>query len=1418
MKPLEPWGLALDGTHLIEASAGTGKTYTIGTLVLRLVLEAGLTIDRILVVTFTRAATAELRDRIRRRIVHALAACDAPDREAAASPPDAQATSSGFTGYLAARRAAGHGPADAAALAAALRDFDTAPIFTIHSFCQRVLQEFAFESGTSFEATLTDDDLALKREIVADYWASQTYAAPPVLVAHLIDTAKVTPATLERLATALARARGLEVLPAPRDTGAGRADDGLAGSVDPNAGTERRIHDVAVPAVAVPAVAPAVAPAVVGVNVQPENSDAVWLDRALAEWHGSRSHARAAFAAGRDDAEVVLSTGAALTHRSLSKGSVPRWLDQIGDWLASDAPPPAVPVRATLLRFTTDGIAPHVKDGCDPPSHPLIDACDRLAVADTHLADGLAAWSERIRLGLAPYLTRETRLRRRRANAQAFDDLLHDLADALAGDRGPRLAASARTRYAAALIDEFQDTDDVQYRIFRSLFGTGSHAPSLAPHAATASAPDAARATFLALIGDPKQAIYAFRGADVFAYLRAAEDAGTDRRWTLAHNRRSDEGLVRALNAVWAEDRVPRPFVYPGIRYQPVEHHHPNRLFAADTAAPQPPMMILRLSPDDPGAETNAQGLLQRDWARRTIPRRVATDIAALLAAPPLLRVAYDPADHRGPRSGDRAVEAAPDSTRPIEPGDIAVLTRTNPQAAAVQRALDRLGIPSVRHGDDSVFETDEAAELARVLAAVIEPGSARLVRGALATRILGADAARLAVLAADEMAWEAEVERFRGWLERWQQAGFIQAYRRIVEEAGVAVRLLTLPDGERRLTNVQHVAELIHRAAHTDGHGPRALLGWLARMRTDTAARTAAVGDSAQLRLERDMKAVQVVTVHRSKGLEYAVVYCPFLWYRSMHRNETEVRFTDPTDQRLKLDIGTPPDQAHRDAAEVDDFAEDMRLAYVALTRAKHHCRIVWGPIAGAERSALGRLCHPTPGRAERDGVDPQPGLASGERVNPPPAPAADGDASLPARRQLEDAIAHVGRRIADPAAFEADLDALVAATAHGGGAIAVRGLATGAAPPWRATPETGDLPTARRFEGPIPRGRRRTSYSALVSAYRGTPPDPDATRDHDGEAGGSDDLTGTGNDVIGTVEPNLPATNDGHRLSATASGPAAGPAANAGASLPAVVTLDAFPAGADPGTCLHAVFERIDFTNPTLWPGVAADACRRAGIDAAAADVLSSALAEIVATRLADGPSGFALADVPRSVRLNEMPFVLPIALGHDERARRPFSPADLAAALAAHGADDGVADGAADATGLPPGYADAVGRLGFDAVHGHLSGFVDMVCRVGGRWYIVDWKSNRLGSTWADYTPQRIAGAMAHHHYYLQYHLYTVAVHRYLQRRVPGYRYDESFGGVFYLFVRGMHPALGPSCGVFFDRPTEGRVARLEAVLEG
>lgn len=1343
MKALAPYDLPLDGAHLIEASAGTGKTFTIATLVLRLILEAGLTIDQILVVTFTRAATAELRDRIRRRLAeaHAIAALEAPRDDGAADVAD----------RLARRRAEGHGPADAAALTAALRAFDTAPIFTIHGFCQRVLQEFAFESGMSFEATLAEDELALRREIVADYWSTATHAAPPSLVAYLLGPpARLTPAKLDRLADAVGRARGIEwTPPAPGDAPAA---------------------DVAV------------------------------LAGAVEAWRAARAAAAAALAADRAEVEAVLTLSPDLDHRKLSRAHVPRWLDQVGAWLRGDAAPPSgADIRSKWERFAASAVAEATKDGRATPRHPFFDACERLLRIDDDLAGAMARWADGIRLGLLPYLRRETEARLRRANAQTFDDLLHDLAAALEDDQGRRLAALARRRYGAALIDEFQDTDDVQYRILRALFG---------------AAADASAAPFLALIGDPKQAIYGFRGADVHTYLKAAGDVGPDRSWTLGTNYRADRGLVAAVNAVWSDARLDRPFVHPGIGFHAVDAVHNDRLCAADAAtAPPAPLTILTIDAGDAEDEIGRDGLIKKDWAERVIPRRVALDIAALLTGGTRI-----PADGEGGAAGGGMAADGPQAaspSRPLAPGDIAVLTRTNGQAESVHQALLRLGLPSVRQGDASVFDSDEAEALARVLAAVLEPGDGRLVRAALVTPLFGCDAARLATIADDETAWEEEVERFRAWRERWRRLGFIQAFRRLMDEADVARACLALPDGERRLTNVLHLGELLHRAAHDEGYGPGALLAWLRRLRTDAAARTATVGDSAQLRLERDGMAIQVVTIHRSKGLEYPVVYLPYLWHHTDGPSDADapIRYHDPAVGRPRLDVAdrSDPDRAVRAAlAQIDGFAEDLRLAYVALTRAKHHCAVVWGPIAGAAKSALGRLIHPL--SAPADAATEEDALGGAADVV-----------------WLDAVRAHVERRLADPTALAGDVANLVGACPAG---IAARPLAHGPAPHRAPAVAAPPVLAARTLPRPIPRGRRRTSYSTLTADRRDrrrpdaerraeddrdvrdehaadehAVADAEALRDHDAAATRVDDADGV---AVGWAPPAATveavdgdAAVDGAGQAMGASdGPSAAPFDRA-----APVTLHAFPAGADPGTCLHAILERIDFADDERWPVAIDDACRRAGLERFA-EPLPAALAEIVRTQLPADTGAFTLEAVRRGDRVNEMAFVLPVAIGAEGGdAGEAFHPADLAAALAADGA-----------AGLPDGYPAAVAELGFEAVRGHLGGFIDMVFRAGERWYIVDWKSNRLGPSWDDYTPAAIAQAMAHHHYYVQYHLYTVAVHRYLARRVPGYAYPTHFGGVFYLFVRGMHPRLGPARGIFFDRPPEARVARLDALFTG
>lgn len=484
------------------------------------------------------------------------------------------------------------------------------------------------------------------------------------------------------------------------------------------------------------------------------------------------------------------------------------------------------------MRLNKNGVA---------PEHPCFDACARLLAALEAADTALTAWGLALRQGLDLWIEAELPARKRRARRMSFDDLLVRLHDALHQEEesARRLAARLRGRYRAALIDEFQDTDRVQYEIFQTVFAPPGAAPG----------PDAPP---LLLVGDAKQAIYAFRGADVFAYLAAVAAVGQERRHTLAENYRSDASLVSALGELWRPAR--RPFLFSGIAFTTVAAHHGGRLEPA-----QPPLTLAYLPApvgrlDTPGTVVNAP------LARRAVARAAAGAIAALLARPPRIAV-----DGQAPR--------------PVNASDVAVLVRANAQARLIQRVLAARGIPSVLHSEASVLDQPEAEELRQLLGALADPADAGQVRAALITPALGLDGAALDGLVADEAAWEGWIEAFRRWQEAWRRHGFLPALRQLLDERGAPARLLALADGERRLTNLLHLAELLHGVAFELELGPEGLLAWFDRVRADPDLRRRVLGDTAQLRLERDEDAVTIATIHRAKGLEYGLVFCPFLW-----------------------------------------------------------------------------------------------------------------------------------------------------------------------------------------------------------------------------------------------------------------------------------------------------------------------------------------------------------------------------------------------------------------------------------------------------------------------------------------------------------------------------------------------------------
>ncbi|HET7598384.1 MAG TPA: UvrD-helicase domain-containing protein, partial [Burkholderiales bacterium] len=678
--------------------------------------------------------------------------------------------------------------------------------------------------------------------------------------------------------------------------------------------------------------------------------------------------------------------------------SVARWLDDMAACLASEQP--ALALFERFEKFTPAALADGTKNGATPPSHPFFEACEGLKQAHTALLAAYRGQLCGLRAGLLEYANAERVIRKRRLHLQSYDDLLLDLEGALRAERGTQLAEAIRGRYGAALIDEFQDTDPVQYRIFRSIYR------------------DSGLPVFL--VGDPKQSIYGFRGADIFAYLDARRDAR--HHHTLDVNWRSERPLLCAVNRLFAGNGA--AFVIPEVEFLPSRPAPGDRgrfEIEGEDAVPFEFWLV---------GGTNGSPL-RKEAATALAARATAAEIARLL---------------RLGAAGKARIVSTDDGAsgaRPLAGGDVAVLVRKHQQARAVGDALRRLGIASVERGGDSVFETPEAEELQRVLIAIAEPAREPRVRAALATAMLGCSGTALHALAADEAQWEALVERFRQAHQEWGERGFIHMARRLFADFRVLKRLLAYADGERRVTNLLHVVELMHCATANSGIG--AALEWLAEKRRAPSGKH----DEELLRLESDENLVKILTVHAAKGLEFPLVFCPFAWDgRWRAPKQTAITFHDPdADHAAVLDFGSDNFERCRPLAEREELAEEVRVLYVALTRARYRCWMVWGNIRDAQDAAPAWLWH------RGEAVDATAGSLDDMRI----------------RDDLE--------RIAVSA----------------GGTIRLSPISHVEAP---AVSAAGDAPgplTHRTFPRPLRDTRHVTSFSALAHAQAAETPDYD-------------------------------------------------------------------------------------------------------------------------------------------------------------------------------------------------------------------------------------------------------------------------------------------------------------------------------------
>jgi exodeoxyribonuclease V beta subunit len=1155
----------LSGINLIEASAGTGKTYTITTLFLRLILEKGLKVENILVVTFTEAATEELRDRIRRRLKETLTAFE-------------QGQSSDAVLNSLIKNCTDHSDA-IFRLTKAIHGFDEAGIFTIHSFCKQMLQENAFESGLLFETELIKDQSNLLREIVEDFWRQHFYESSQLFISYLVENKFNTPAQF------------LNVL---------------------NKG-----QYVGQPFL----------------KIIPESKNSP-LTTQEQHFYKALSETQVAWQSQATEIQDLLNNDENLNRLKYSKKLIPKWCEELAQFL--NAPLNSITLPEKFNKFTNSEIIKSIKKNKIAPKHDFFHICDKLQQTQKPLSDNFQQHLLALKLKLFKVAAQSLVDKKRQHQMLSFDDLLINLYQALQGKNAPNLIKLIRRKFHAALIDEFQDTDPVQYKIFHTIFG------------------DAKQILFL--IGDPKQAIYSFRGADIFTYMNACHHA--QQRYTLPTNWRSEPDLIKAVNNLFKKNA--NPFIFKDIPFLPVQA--PENVIDQNILKIEnkclPPLQLWLAKRE------LSEKAITKKWASEKIPFSVGSEIARLLTL----------GQQQQALIGDR----------PIVAGDIAVLVRSHKQARQIQKALIQLQIPSVLFSKESIFVSHEILEIDRVLQAVAAPNNESLIKAALTTDMLGFSGSELHNLIENDNTWQDYLTRFQYYHFIWRNVGFVQMFRTLLLREQVQSRLLSYVNGERRLTNVLHIVELLQEMAVQHKLSINGLTQWLSQQRYKQAN-----SEEQQLRLKSDEKLVKIVTIHKSKGLEYPIVFCPYVWDGNLHNKKAKSFTFHDKNNDLILDLGSDNQVEHRKLALEEEEAENLRLFYVAVTRAKHRCYLIWGAFTDTSTSPLAHLLHPNINEIEKT-------------------------ADINLKQDLE---------YLDDSVQISDLPTDIVS--------------------YHRQFENKDQLKARKFLGRIDKTWRVSSFSALsrIKVSKQTQDKPDY-------------------DEITVIRPFVKR------------------------SLSDKNHIFSFPRGARAGNFMHALFENLDFQAPNSE--LINQQLINFGYDAERwQTAITTLVSNVISAKLHQEIPDLSLSAISREKRLNELEFYYPLSRITPQGLKaifREFSETDY--------------------------------NLDFASVRGFMKGYIDMIFEWQGKYYIVDYKSNLLGISAENYESSKLLEVMKRETYYLQYYIYTVALHRYLSARLPNYSYESNFGGVFYLFLRGMSSAS--NSGVFWDLPSVGLVEKLSKYL--
>jgi exodeoxyribonuclease V beta subunit len=604
--------------------------------------------------------------------------------------------------------------------------------------------------------------------------------------------------------------------------------------------------------------------------------------------------------------EQVVTT---LTNKTLLKGyrsdHVQNWLEMLNQLIGLRHVP--MSLFKQLVYFTKAKL--EVKPNQTLPELEFWTACENLITTHQRLGEADVITLQQLRMDLLRYLEQQLPELKIQQQVQSFDDLLVSLEKALGGEHGAHLVQRIQGQYQAALIDEFQDTDPVQYGIFKQIYANSG------------------LTTFY--VGDPKQAIYSFRGADIFTYLEAKSESSSQH--TLPTNYRSHPRLIQAVNAVFSNRSD--AFIYEDIPFVSVGSGREDEPVLQIDGDHDVPLQFWWFDSDKPATKGDMNA-----W----VSEHTADDIARLLNL----------AQH------NKAHIKKNDELVRLTGGDIAILVRSHRQASLIQQCLQKRGISCVQQGRENVFQSFEAIMMERLILAVSTPSHSSHISAVLASPLFGFSARQIFDAQQNEQMWSEYTNLFQELHQQWLKHGFISMFRYLCATQSVQKRVLMAQDGERQLTNLYHLSELIQEFCSRQKKAIDSVATWLSNQRAASEE-----NETAQLRLESDEQLVKIITIHKSKGLEYPIVYCPFLWADSLRSSKDDIiRFHDAENEQAAYVAFDPVDvEAAKAIAEQEERAEDLRLLYVALTRARERCIIPWGHISGIGDTALYSLLHPT-------------------------------------------------------------------------------------------------------------------------------------------------------------------------------------------------------------------------------------------------------------------------------------------------------------------------------------------------------------------------------------------------------------------------------------------------------------------------